>query len=144
MPDITTVWDAVNFRGDWAQAGAVLLAGSDLDTAIALSLFLDRQAESGDAIPDGSANLRGWWGNPNLGSRLWLLRRAKQTDETLRLAYDYIAEALQWLLEDGVVGRFDINVQWVRSGVLGALIVAYLPDGTVTKHRFAWAWEGIS
>jgi len=51
MADITTVWDAANFRGDWAQAGAVLLAGSDLDTAIALSLFLDRQAESGDAIP---------------------------------------------------------------------------------------------
>jgi phage gp46-like protein len=147
MADATISWDAANNRGDWSMSGPILTTGNDLETAIIISLFSDRMAQPDDVIPDGSNDPRGWWADDTvpIGSRLWLLRRAKQTKDTLQKAYDYIAEALQWMIDDGVVGRFDISVQWVRAGVLGAQITAYKPSGTLlTTGRYTWAWEGIN
>lgn len=145
--DATISWDAVNQRGDWSMAGQVLVTGNDLDTAIIISLFSDRLAQPGDVIPDGTNDPRGWWadGDVLIGSRMWLLKRAKQTTDTLQSAYTYIAEALQWMIDDGVVAQFDISVQWVRAGVLGAQVTAFKQNGTtLTTGRYAWAWAGLN
>jgi len=145
--DITIFWDAMNNRGDWAVRGADLATGGDLETAILVSLFTDRMAAPDDEIPDGSGDPRGWWGDDGtnqIGSRLWLLRRAKQTDETLQRAYDYVAEALQWLIDDGVVVKFDITVEWTRASMLGMNVIAYQQDGTSVATSYSWAWNGIS
>lgn len=147
MPDITLSWDTATSYADWVQSGSVLQTGNDLESAIIISLFSDRLAEPGDVIPDGTSDPRGWWadGDVPIGSRLWLLRRAKQIPETLQQAYDYIAEALQWLLDDNVVAKFDISVQWVRRGVMGAQLVAYKQDGTtLMTGQYVWAWNGIN
>nr|DAG73191.1 MAG TPA: hypothetical protein [Caudoviricetes sp.] len=145
--DIQIFWDAANNRGDWATLGPVLATGNDLETAILVSLFTDRMAAPDDVIPDGSGDPRGWWGDDAaspIGSRLWLLRRAKQTTETLQRAYDYIAEALQWLIDDGVVAKFDIMVEWTKASFLGAKIIAYQQDGTKVSLAYSWAWNGNS
>ncbi len=147
MPDIAISWDEALNRADWTLDGAQLATGNDLESAILISIFSDRMAQPGDAIPDGTNDPRGWWadGDVPIGSRMWLLSRSKQTLQTLQRAYDYLVEALQWLIDDGVVGRFDINTQWVRRGVLGAQIGAYKPDGTLlTTGRYTWAWNGIN
>lgn len=147
MADITLTWDATNNRADWSMSGPVLATGNDLETAIIISIFSDRMAQPGDVIPDGSNDPRGWWADDDvpIGSRMWLLKRAKQTNQTQQLAYDYLAEALQWMIDDGVVARFDISVQWVRTSTLGAAITAYSPTGTIlSKGLYAWAWTGIN
>lgn len=144
--DATISWDAANNCGDWSMNGSLLATGNDLQTAIIISIFSDRLALPGDVIPDGSNNPRGWWadGTVLIGSRIWLLRRSKQTQDTLQRAFDYLSEALQWMLDDGVVGRFDISVEWVRRSVLGAQIVAYKQDGTtLLTGRYAWTWDGL-
>ena len=148
MSDTTTIWDIANSRGDWAMAGSLLQTGSDLQTAILISLFTDRIADPDDVIPDGSNDPRGWWGDSGstvlIGSRLWLLQRAKQTAETLQRAYDYIVEALQWLIDDGVVARFDILVEWTQTSELGAQVVAYKQDGSTIANAYTWAWQGLN
>lgn len=147
MADISITWDASNSRGDWKMSGPVLATGNDIETAILISIFSDRMAQPGDVIPDGTNDPRGWWADDDvpIGSRMWLLQRAKQTGTTLQLAYDYLAEALKWMVDDGVVGRFDMSTQWVRTGMLGAVIVAYSPTGTLlSKGQYAWAWAGIN
>lgn len=150
MSDITIVWDAAVSHGDWVLAGADLLTGSDLATAMLISVFSDAMAAPDDVIPDGSGDPRGWWGDqfdPDVptGSKLWLLDRAKQTQDTLNRAYAYLAESLQWLVDDGVVARFDISVEWVRTSFLGAQIVAYAPGGGVLHTgKYLWAWNGIN
>lgn len=144
MSDITISWSAADGRGDWTIApGGDLDTGDDLATAILLSLFTDRQANADDAIPDGTTDRRGWWGDPEIGSRLWLLDRSKQTEAVRRKAADYIAEALQWLVDDGVVARFDIAVAWERRSFLGATVIAYRTDGRSVAVSYAWAW-GVS
>lgn len=145
--DITLQWNAATNYADWVMNGPALAMGGDLQSAIIISLFSDRLAQPGDVIPDGSNDPRGWWGDDDvpLGSRLWLLRRSKQIPETLQKAYDYIAEAVQWLIDDGVVARFDINVQWVQASVLGAQVTAYKQDGTtLMTGQYVWAWNGIN
>lgn len=147
MPDIALQWNSATNYADWVQTGSVLETGNDLQSAVVISLFTDRIAAVGDVIPDGTNDPRGWWadGDVLIGSRLWLLKRSKQIPETLQLAYDYIAEALQWLLDDQVVAQFDISVQWVRASMLGAQITAYKQDGTtLLTGLYTWAWNGIN
>lgn len=143
MSDTTIIWDPKQGLGDWALDGAQLQAGNDLVTAVYISVFSDRVAGADDVIPDGSGDPRGWWGDGDvvIGSRLWLLRRSKQTIETLNLAKDYITEALQWLIDDGVVGSFDITVEWTAAGMLGANVVAHKPAGGPTSMQFFWNWS---
>ena len=150
MSDIATRWDIPGSRGDWAVSvtGDDLESGDDLVTAVLISLFTDRVADPDDVIPDGTDDPRGWCGDAGethpIGSRLWLLNRAKQTTETLTRARDYIVEALQWMLDDGVVASFDITVAYPRFQMLGAQIVAWRNDGTNVAMNFSWAWQGLN
>jgi len=142
MSDITTVWRTDS--GDWSMSGSQLQAGNDLASAVLVSIFTDRRATPDDVSTYRLDDPKGWWADDlqsPLGSRLWLLRRAKQEPETLQRARDYIAEALQWLLDDLVVDSFDIACEWVRAGVLGAKVTAYKPDGTQQAMHYAWVWN---
>lgn len=144
MSDISIAWSPALGRGDWVQLGAQLQSGNDLSTAVMISLFTDAMAKVDDVIPDGTGDPRGWWGDDRavpIGSRLWLLSRAKQTTETLARAQDYIAEALQWLIDDGVVARFDIVTEWTRAGQLGAQVVAFEQGGAALTMNSTSAWN---
>lgn len=147
MADIAVFWDVAGNRADWKVAGAGLATGNPVSTQILISIFSDRIAAPDDEIPDGTGNPRGWWGDAGedvtIGSRMWLLFRAKQTRETLQRAYDYLAESLQWMIDDKVVVGFDIAVKWVRQSFLGAVIVAHLPGGAdPVEVNAGWETEG--
>lgn len=147
MTDTATIWDVANSRGDWALSGAMLLTGQDLETAYLISIFTDRIAQPGDVIPDETNDARGWIGDAGakypIGSRLWLLARATKSQKTMNRARAYVNEAVQWLLDDGVVARHDITLAWIQgaSGTwgLGIWIQAYRPDGTKFP-QFNWVW----
>ena len=146
--DISTAWNVALAAGDWVLNGPQLQSGSDLETAVLISVFTDRQAEAGDVIPDGTSDRRGWWGDAGelypIGSRIWLLARAKQTTQTLNLANDYLVEALQWMIDDGVVASFNISTYWVAPGTLGAVVTANQPGGSNETMQFSWTWSGIN
>ena len=148
MSDTSTVWVPALGRGDWVMQGTTLQTGNDLQTAILISIFTDRVANTDDVIPDGSNDPRGWWGDAGeaypIGSRLWLLSRAKQTAATAALAIDYVKEALQWLIDDGVVASFSVDAQWMAAGQLGVSVTAYKQDGSTVALNFASVWLGIN
>lgn len=142
MSDIATVWNAT--QGDWLLEGADLRNGDDLATAALISLFSDRVADPDDALLDASNDPRGWWGDGadhSIGSRLWLIERAKRTQQTLQAAKGYIEEALQWMLDDGVAAGFEIGVEWDPGNQLSASVVVLRSDGQRQAMRFAWAWN---
>ena len=147
--DIATVW--TGSRGDWAQAGSVLASGQDLRTAAIISLFTDAQASPDDAIPDapqrGPADPRGWWGDAYsgkpIGSKLWLLARAKQTQGTLNLAQDAIQNALQWMVDDGVAVSIDVATTWLSPSMLGAAVEIFDASGGSVALNFQWAWQAV-
>lgn len=143
MSDIATVWQVDAGAGDWVAADAGdLFAGDELLTAVLISLFTDAEAGPDDEAPDRSGDPRGWWAGP-IGSRLWLRMRSKQVDVTLALAKANIADALAWLIEDGVAAAIDVTTEWTRPGMLGAEVVIRRTDGTRAAVRFSSLWESI-
>jgi len=118
--------------------------------AVIISLFTHRRARADDLLP--SDDMQGWWGdtfapvaNDQIGSRLWLLSRSKLTTETAERAREYALEALQWLLDDGVAAR--VEVQAARQGLdtlaLNVQIFKTTNDLTLDV-RFANAWSNIN
>jgi phage gp46-like protein len=56
-----------------------------------------------------------FFANTSFGSRLHLLRRAKNTETTKRLAMDYCREALQWLINTGKAVAVDVYAERDRT-----------------------------
>lgn len=143
MTDISTSWEAENGVGDWSIGIGDLNSGDDLLTAIYISLFTDRQAR-GDDDYDGE-DRRGWWGDSGaeyqIGSRIWLLRRQKLTTVVANKAIDYAAEALQWLIDDGVVASVSIESQILYPSRLYLSITYQKPDLTSNTVKYYWVWE---
>lgn len=124
----------------------------DLDSAqplvraVIVSLFTWRRANPDDALP---GDLRmGWWGdtfptvpNDRIGSRLWLLSRSTLTPETVAKAKEYAQEALQWLIDDGVAARVDVQAERQGLSTLAIGCRIYKSDGTVPLDvRFTDVW----
>lgn len=126
---------------DLALDGYDLATEGGLHTTVIVSLFTDRRAESDDENPDGSGDRRGWWANPTLGSRLWLLARAKEMPDTLARARTYAIEALQWLIDDGVATAVDVTAEWAGRGVLGLRVVITIADHGRFEDVFNYALE---
>lgn len=134
-------WDKLRASGDLVLGATGGVAGDDgLATAVLLSLFLDRRAEADDPVENaGLLTRRGWVGDAlaipgaapgdRIGSRLWLLARAKQQDETLRLAEDYAREALDWLLADGLAAAVAVGAAWIARGVMELTVTVTPPAG---------------
>ena len=143
MTDITTVWRADGTAGDWQIAQGDLQSGSDLSTAIYISLFTDRQARDDDDL-DGS-DRRGWWGDSGesvpIGSRLWLLRRQKLTTAVAIKAEDFANEAVSWLIEDGVVSAISTTAQMIYPRTLVLTLTYQEPGKDKANVKFAWVWE---
>lgn len=144
MSDISSFWDIERLVAEWREGCGDLINGDDLQTAMIISLFTDRVARDDDDI-DGE-DRRGWWGDMgeehNIGSRLWLLRRQKLTQDVAQKAEDYAREALQWLISDGVVSSFTIATQIVYPRRLNMVIRYQRPgNGDRTDMRFFWVWE---
>lgn len=146
MGDIATFWSAERIGGDW-RLGPDLASGHDLETAVLISLFTDQTAAPEDTIPDGSDDPRGWWGDQGadrpIGSKLWLRARAKQTQGTLNTVHDDIVEALQWLIDDGVVGRIDVLTEWSRTRFLAAQVTLHRPGRGPTVFRYEVLWAQL-
>lgn len=149
--DIKLVWDSTRNRGDWALTSGDLVVDGGLETAVLLSLFTDRVASSDFVPPAGSAPDRhGWWGDsyePSpIGSRLWQLNRSVKTDGTtlLAMAQNFCAEALQWLIDAGVVANISISTAWIGPQAIGISITVARPQSPPATFNFQWSWEGVS
>ena len=148
MSDIRTVWNVAASQGDWVLSGADLESGDDLATAVIISLFTDRLANASDALPDGTGDRRGWWGDLGqavpIGSRLWLLTRATLTPAVAVTAKGYIVEALKWLLDDGVAAAIEVITAVAAPSMLTAQVVVHQSSGGQRALSFNWAWNQLS
>lgn len=122
-------------------------SAAPLVRAVVISLFTWRRAHPDDDLP---GDLRmGWWGdtfpsvpNDRIGSRLWLLSRAKLTHDTVLRAKEYVEEALHWLIEDGVVARVEVDAERMGTFMLGIACRFYQSDGKLQADiRFTDVWR---
>lgn len=146
MSDLALLW-TTPFGADLTIVQNDIVIDDGLKTAVMLSLFTDRRALDADTLPGNSTDRRGFWGdalpvvpNDQIGSRLWLLARAKQTQDVLARAKAYALEALQWMLDDSVASAIDVQVAFTEPGVLGISVVVSRPKETARSFQFGYAW----
>lgn len=129
--------------------GTRVNASSSLDPltrAVVISLFTHRRAD-----PDDNADVpMGWWGdtwpavaNDRYGSKLWLLQRSKLTNALVNTVRTYLRDALQWMLDDGVVSRIDIDIQRTGINELSNQVVLWRRDGPIIIS-FSDLWSVIT
>ena len=126
--DDQTGWDIGATDGDFARDEL------GLDSAIKVSLLCDRRAANDDEIDNDYRG--GVWHDawPEFqgdlhGSRLYLLRRRLQNNDTLQDARVYAEEALQWLLVNKIATAVTVTTEWLRDGVLSIRIIITLANG---------------
>lgn len=124
-------------------------SGTDLDTVdgletcIAVSLFTNARAGSGD-VPN-VIRRRGWCGNIltasedyELGSLLWLLEQARLNQLTLNFAEDKSKRALQFLILDGIADTITTSAEKIDERSAKLTIILFKRSNEVA--RFATIW----
>lgn len=150
MADVALKWLDAEGRFDLAIVKGDLERDEGLRTAVSLSLFTDRRVTARE-LPLGESKRRGWWGDTvsevdgdEIGSKLWLLAREKQTTQTLERAREYAEEALAWLIEDGVASSVAVSTTFQARGILRIAVEIERPSKSSASLSFDYAWEGES
>lgn len=145
MTDIALQW--MNSHGDMVIAGADLLADDGLETAVILSLGLDRRADIDDGLTDDQ-DPRGWWGDSYtdvpgdlIGCKFWLLSREKQLPAVAKKAQEYAQQALKWLVDDGVASAVVCSAQWIADYTLGLDVTISRPNQEPFVRQYQYVWS---
>lgn len=108
-------------------ADLVILTGSadpvrdaGLETAVLIAVFSDRRADDDDVLPNVSDTRGGYFGDSlagtKIGSKLWLLGRSRLNDATLKMAEQYISEALQdQIIGAGLAESSDVSCKAING-----------------------------
>ena len=156
LPD--SIWNQANGYADWALAGPAetgnvggLQALHGLHTAITICLFTWKRREDYQGNGLGS-DPKGWFGDAvdidedagerPMGSLLWLLLRSPLNDQVARDAVTYASDAVQTLVDQGVVGRFVITSTADKiAGQLRLIVQAFSTAGAqIYNQTFAQIW----
>lgn len=147
MTDLALVWDSATGSADLEFASNDLSTDDGLETAVMISLFTDRYAESSDDLPDGETDRRGWWADDpedRIGSRLWTLARSTDTADVLPRMVALAKEALQWMVDDNVAAAVDVEAESIvgsgrdRYAVLAVTI--HRPKVDPVNYRWNFNW----
>lgn len=132
----------------------------ELATAVIIALATDARAHDDDILPGlDDTDRRGWWGDCDaaeiwngwpIGSRLWLLRRAKITkagaaEGSLKARIEmYIHEALQPFITAGIVTKIDVTATQTSNSAFAADVVLWRNNNAILKLAFGSIWKEIS
>jgi phage gp46-like protein len=122
------------------------ISGNDLDrdttlqTAIMLSLFTDRRAAGTDLLPTPS-DRRGWWPDPNAGSKLWLYERAKIDSDLLGALAQEAVDSLKWLVEDQIAMNVNALATKHDNTTVALRIRITLPRRNMREYKFFYNVE---
>jgi phage gp46-like protein len=126
-----------------------LKADNGLETAVLISLFSDRRADI-EELPKGDTNLKGWWADlisdkitDLIGSKLWLADRAKMETELLPLLEDYVRDALNWMIEDGIAQSVEVIATQNDSQSATLSVTINKPDGDNIPFKFIWDGQDL-
>ena len=119
-----------------------------LETGVLVSIFSDRRVTD-DELSYSETDRKGWWGDiaipgeeDNIGSKLWLLERSTLNETTRKLSEEYVTEALQWLLDDGVAESLEVRSTLVpRSRIDISVDIVRPKEKDTYFYRYQLLWE---
>jgi phage gp46-like protein len=162
MPDIRLIDimtpDVVTF--DWLKLPTGLVDETQqLADAIMVALNTDARADESEVLPDPrDDDRRGWWGDVDakklwngweIGSKLWLLRRAKIVDNgaregaTLTRVEAYIRNALQPFIDQSICSRISVVARQDNQERILATIIVYRGPKAAIQLQYQPLWQEL-
>lgn len=162
MPDIRLI--PSDFDGsltiDWLQTPTGLLDETEqLTSAVMVALNTDALADETEVLPDPrDADRRGWWGDMDaekiwggwtIGSKLWLLSRAKILDRgsregaTVTRVESYIRAALKPFIDNGICSRVTVSARQASDKRITATVIIYRGPKPVISLAYQPIWQEI-
>ena len=129
-----------------------IVRDNTLISAATIMVLTDSRAtfediSSANLFPTFPYDLRGWWGDTfrdvPIGSKLWLNRRRKATDQVLLLHKQYAEEALLPLILSGIAKRIPVDASWTSRGVMEMNIQIVRSDDSVTQQTYTFIWTEV-
>jgi phage gp46-like protein len=164
MPDIRLVqnieFPKYSVTVDWnLLSDGTLDDTQSLATAVIVALGTDALALPGDVLPDlDDTDRRGWWGDFDaeeiwdgwpIGSRLWLLQRAKITGSgaqqgptTVRVE-NYIREAIQPFIDRRIATHMEVEATHVSRDRIDARVRLFRGPSLEVDLRYQILWDGV-
>ncbi len=148
--DVKIIWNDAFSEGDIGFKDNDLIPEYGIESAVILSLFLDQRAENDDKLDDIN-DKRGWWGDEletngdQIGSKLWLMERASTTTRNMIKIKEYIYDALQWMIDDGICANIIVTLERLENdngNRLYCLIEILKQSGETVAIQFDDLWTG--
>ncbi|WP_397599218.1 phage GP46 family protein [Silvanigrella sp.] len=109
------------------------IIGDSLESKIGMLLFTDTRCENYE-LPEYEQSKKGFWADAfdktNLGSKLWLLKRAKKTNNILNDINAYCIQALQPLVNEKIVSKIEIDSHFEKKAIVISITV-YSNQGNI-------------
>lgn len=143
---LVVAYDNALAEGDIVYDDGTLVEGAAVETAALLSLYMERPAREGDPVPEDEPR-RGWWADAYdedgdvWGSRLWVLSYIGATPEGARFAEDAAREALQWMLDSGLVSELRASASVTSIGHVRLEVEIHKPGELAPSQLGAWDLE---
>jgi len=117
----------------------------ELNDVVMISLFTDRRANSGD-LPTTEYQY-GWWADTinsrKIGSRLYLLKREKITDDLIPKVDSIVKEALQWILDDKIATEVQVSTLRSDLSTIQTQITLIRNGAEILGLEFDNIWKGL-
>jgi phage gp46-like protein len=129
----------------------------ELATAVRVALGTDALADADDVLPDpDSTDRKGWWGDYQadviwngwpIGTKCWLLRRAKITQapssegSTMQRAKTYVETSLQPFIDQRVCTGVSVTVTRIGLDRIDVYIIMYRGPKQDIALRFQMLWS---
>jgi phage gp46-like protein len=143
---------------DWLlKDDGTLDESEELATAAMVALGTDALSDPEEVLPDpDSTDRRGWWGDYQateiwdgwpIGTKCWLLRRAKISDtpssegSTLQRAKNYVLNSLQPFIDRMICTSVEATVGRVGLDRIDVYVIMYRGPKDAIALRFQMLWE---
>ena len=145
---------------DWLQTPTGLLDETqELASAVTVAVCSDATADASDVLPDPNTNdRRGWWGDLDasliwggwpIGSKLWLLKRAKilqagaREGATTVRVQQYLQACIQPFVAAGICSAYTITATQTSIKEIDATVMIYRGPKTAIKLQFQAVWSEL-
>jgi phage gp46-like protein len=143
--DVKIIQDSQTKEFDIGIKNDEFVLDAGLETSVLISLFSDSREDT------RTEDKRGWWGASVLdedrlgavfGSKLWLLLREKQTEETLVKIREWCNAALQWMIDEQIALAVDTEAEYLQIGIVAITIKIERGERDPLTFRYQYLWDG--
>lgn len=115
-----------------------------LDSGLETSMMITCYCQKRDDTIEDPSSRGGWAGNQlnengfEQGSLVWTLFQARADEDTVLLAQNYLEEAFQWYLDQGIAKELNVEIFLDKEKLLATITLTRNDDTQFVQYYDLW------